>query len=128
MKAHPPIYWNPSELEEALAFPSILHEQPHAVEVIPQENHWSLFEALCRDSAATGNIIQDAWFAALAIESGCEWITVDRDYARFKGLRHSNSSTELYILKMAYSICIRLFAGKAKVQRRRAFCAVRRSE
>ena len=31
-------------------------------------------------------IIQDAWFAALAIESGCEWITTDRDYARFPGL------------------------------------------
>jgi hypothetical protein len=26
-------------------------------------------------------------FAALAIESGCEWITVERDYARFKDLR-----------------------------------------
>jgi predicted nucleic acid-binding protein len=32
-------------------------------------------------------LIQDAWFAALAIESGCEWITADRDYARFDGLR-----------------------------------------
>ena len=28
-----------------------------------------------------------AWFAALAIESGCEWITMDHDYARFSGLR-----------------------------------------
>jgi hypothetical protein len=26
-------------------------------------------------------------FAALAIESGCEWITTDRDYSRFPGLR-----------------------------------------
>jgi hypothetical protein len=31
--------------------------------------------------------VQDAWFAALAIESGCEWITTDRNYARFEGLR-----------------------------------------
>ena len=23
---------------------------------------------------ATGNLVQDAWFAALAIEAGCEWI------------------------------------------------------
>jgi toxin-antitoxin system PIN domain toxin len=84
---HPRIYRNPSELEEVLEFARILQEQPHAVPVIPQENHWSIFEALCKDSAASGNIIQDAWFAALAIESGCEWITVDRDYARFKGLR-----------------------------------------
>jgi predicted nucleic acid-binding protein len=34
----------------------------------------------------TGNLVQDAWFAALAIEAGCEWITTDRDYARFPGL------------------------------------------
>jgi predicted nucleic acid-binding protein len=31
----------------------------------------------------------DAYFAALAIEFGCEWITLDRDFARFKGLRWS---------------------------------------
>jgi predicted nucleic acid-binding protein len=31
--------------------------------------------------------VDDARFAALAIEAGCEWITLDRDYARFPGLR-----------------------------------------
>jgi hypothetical protein len=30
--------------------------------------------------------VTDAWFAALAIESGCDWITLDRDFARFPGL------------------------------------------
>ena len=34
-------------------------------------------------------MITDAWYAALAIESGCEWITFDRDYARFPGLKWS---------------------------------------
>jgi hypothetical protein len=38
---------------------------------------------MCTKAKATGNLAQDAWFAALAIESGCEWITTDRDYARF---------------------------------------------
>ena len=28
-----------------------------------------------------------AWFAALAIEHGCEWVTLDRDFERFPGLR-----------------------------------------
>ncbi len=36
---------------------------------------------------ARGNLMPDVWFAALAIESGCEWITFDRDFARFPGLR-----------------------------------------
>lgn len=32
----------------------------------------------------------DAYFAALAIESGAEWVTADHDYARFPGLRWSH--------------------------------------
>lgn len=35
------------------------------------ENH-AQHEA-CLESIIIGNLIQDAWFAALAIESGCEW-------------------------------------------------------
>ena len=36
---------------------------------------------------ATGNLVPDAYIAALASESGAELITTDRDYARFPGLR-----------------------------------------
>jgi predicted nucleic acid-binding protein len=35
------------------------------------------------------SLIPDAWLAALAIESGCEWVTLDQDYGRFEGLRWS---------------------------------------
>jgi predicted nucleic acid-binding protein len=42
--------------------------------------------------------VRDAWLAALAIESGCELVTTDRDFARFPGLRWRHpldgSSTE----------------------------------
>jgi predicted nucleic acid-binding protein len=41
----------------------------------------------CRDCDARGSRVPDAYFAALAIESGCEWITTDRDCSRFRGLR-----------------------------------------
>jgi hypothetical protein len=34
-----------------------------------------------------GNLVADAYLAALAIESGSEWITTDRDYGRFPGLK-----------------------------------------
>jgi hypothetical protein len=33
-----------------------------------------------------GNLVPDAYLAALAIESGSTWITTDRDYSRFAGL------------------------------------------
>lgn len=33
---------------------------------------------------ATGNLIPDAYHAALAIEHGYEWISLDRGFARYK--------------------------------------------
>jgi uncharacterized protein len=86
---HPRIFVQPSSLAEALEFCRTLLEQPNATMITPGERHWSIFESLCRQSKASGNLIQDAWFAALAIESGCEWITSDRDFVRFPGLTWS---------------------------------------
>ena len=87
ISTHPRIYARPSGPQDALAFAGLLLEQPIATVIQPGERHWSIFENLCRQSGASGNLAQDAWLAALAIESGCEWITLDRDYARFGGLR-----------------------------------------
>lgn len=84
---HPRMFAQPSPLDEALAFSRVLLQQPTCTVVQPGERHWEIFDGLCRSAKATGNLIQDAWFAALAIESGCEWVTTDRDYARFTGLR-----------------------------------------
>ena len=83
---HRRIFAHASTLDDAFEFSRVNLEQPNATVNAPGDGHWSIFESLCQDSDATGNIAQDAWFAALAIESGCEWITTDRDYARFKGL------------------------------------------
>jgi len=55
--------------------------------VAPGERHWDIFGRLCREGGATGNLVPDAWLAALAIEWGCEFVTTDRDFARFPGLR-----------------------------------------
>lgn len=87
VSTHPAIFAQPSQLDEALAFCRALMEQPHGQLVQPGERQWSIFAELCRRTQASGNLVQDAWFAALAIENGCEWITTDRDYSRFPGLR-----------------------------------------
>jgi len=84
---HPGIFARPSRLEEVTGFATLLMEQPHCHLVTPGARHWNIFTEVCRHSHARGNLVQDAWFAALAIESGCEWITTDRDYTRFEGLR-----------------------------------------
>ena len=83
---HPRVFAHPDPLEDAVAFASTLLNQPHCQIIEPGPRHWSIFTGLCRSANAYGNLVQDAWLAALAIESGCEWITNDRDFARFEGL------------------------------------------
>ena len=84
---HPRVFAQPSELEEVLQFCELILTQPHCLFIRPGPGHWDLFRGLCIQGDARGNLVPDAWFAALAIESGCEWVTLDRDYARFPGLR-----------------------------------------
>jgi len=71
----------------ALEFADYVRSSPRAVRLEPGERHWPLFRDLCRSANAKGNLVSDAWLAALAMECGGEWITADRGYARFPGLR-----------------------------------------
>lgn len=84
---HPRVFQTPSTVATALLFVTALRAAPNAVAIDPGSRHWGLFERLCLDVGAKGNLVADAYLAALAIESGCEWITTDRDFARFPGLR-----------------------------------------
>jgi toxin-antitoxin system PIN domain toxin len=84
---HPKVFVKPSRLDEVLRFCNILLAQSRCVVIQPGERHWEIFTRLCTEADARGNLVPDAWFAALAMESGCEWTTLDRDYARFSGLR-----------------------------------------
>ena len=84
---HPAVFSRPSPLGDALAFVEEVRSQPGCVVIAPGARHWQIFTQLCRASAARGNLVPEAYFAALAIEPGSEWITMDGDYARFPGLR-----------------------------------------
>ena len=64
-------------------------EQDSAVIVQPGEQHWSIFKRICAASEAKGNLVQDGWYAALAIESSSEWVTMDDDFVVFPDLRWS---------------------------------------
>ena len=83
---NPRAFKAPSAIEEAFGFCEDLLGQPHCQVVEPGERHWDIFRRLCIETDTRGSRVSDAWFAALAIEWGCEWITLDRDYARFPGL------------------------------------------
>jgi toxin-antitoxin system PIN domain toxin len=84
---HPRVFDIPSPATDALQYVRRLREAPTAVVLGPGQRHWSIFIDLVASSGARGNLVPDAFHAALAIEHGCEWITTDRGFARFPGLR-----------------------------------------
>lgn len=49
--------------------------------------HWSRFSEFCRHLQLRGNLLSDAYLAALALEQGVELITFDRGFGRHPGLR-----------------------------------------
>ncbi len=83
---HPRVLLQPASIETALAFTDTIRVATATV-VSPGDRHWSIFERLCRSVGARGNLVSDAFHAALAIETGAEFITTDRDFSRFPGLR-----------------------------------------
>jgi toxin-antitoxin system PIN domain toxin len=83
---HPRVFDPPSHLADAMAFAQLLRGQPNAVTVAPGVRHWNIFASLCLTAGVKGNLVPDAYLAALAIESGSDWVTTDRDYSRFPGL------------------------------------------
>jgi toxin-antitoxin system PIN domain toxin len=83
---HPRVFAPATPVRAALAFVEALRSQPSAVPIQPGARHWDIFTRLCHDASARGNLVPDAFLAALAIESGSEFITTDGDYARFPDL------------------------------------------
>ena len=84
---HRRVFTRPTPLTQALDFCEALRGRPNATVVEPGRRHWQIFSRLCAETGARGNLIPDAYLAALAIETGSEWITTDGDYKRFAGLR-----------------------------------------
>ncbi len=84
---HPRIFKQPTPLNIALEFLEILRASPATVPVLPGERHWEIFTNLCTQIDAKGNKVPDAFLAALAIEQGATWISADRGFGGYPGLR-----------------------------------------
>lgn len=80
---NPSVFDPPSSTTEAFRFIDALLAQPSCVFVRPGPRHWALFRQLCQNPGVRGNLVADAAHAALAIESGCVWVSADTDFARF---------------------------------------------
>jgi toxin-antitoxin system PIN domain toxin len=84
---HPRVFDPPTPILRALEFAAALRSRPNVVAIEPGRRHFDIFTRLCGEADARGNLVADAYLAALAIESGSDWVTTDRDYSRFPGLR-----------------------------------------
>ena len=80
---NPKIFDPPSAPADAFQFIDALLAQPGCVSIRPGPRHWAIFRRLCQDPRVRGNLVADAAHAALAIESGCVWVTANTDFARF---------------------------------------------
>lgn len=84
---HPKVFKEPTPLGLALEFANDFRSREEVHVLSPGQNHWIRFAELCRQADARGNLIPDAYHAALAFETGCEWVTLDRGFGRYPGLR-----------------------------------------
>ena len=84
---HPRIFRTPTPLRAALDFVEDFRARDEVHLFAPGPDHWQVFTELCRKVGAKGNLVPDAYHAAVAIEVGCEWISLDRGFSRFPGLR-----------------------------------------
>jgi len=80
-------YPRPTPATDAFAFCDNLLSQPHCEALEPGERHWDIFQQLCIETDTSGSMTTDAWYAALAIEWGCELVSFDRDFLKFPGLK-----------------------------------------
>jgi uncharacterized protein len=81
----PRIFRTPTPAAEILDELERLRTVAHVIR--PGRTWWPVFRQLCLLSSARGPLVSDAAHATTAIEAGATWVTFDRGFARFPGLR-----------------------------------------
>lgn len=85
---HPKVISPPTPTADALGFVQWLVEAPGVQWLGPSRQVWSVFEGIAvEDRGVRGNLVPDAYLAALCRAHGATIATSDRDFARFEGLR-----------------------------------------
>jgi hypothetical protein len=80
------VFVRPDPVDAVLDFVDVLLEPPAQL-LQAGANHWARFGELCRHLQLRGNLVPDAYLAALALEQSAELITFDRGYGRYPRLR-----------------------------------------
>lgn len=84
---NPRIVADPAPTPEALRFVHALRNGARARGLTATDSTWAQLESFAgTDSQVRGNLVPDAWLAAMARSHGGRVATADRGFARFHGL------------------------------------------
>lgn len=84
---NPRIFADPAPTAEALTFVDRLRGARRGRPVTATPATWNVLAGhIAEDRGIRGNLVPDAYLAALAISHGCRLATADRGLARFSGL------------------------------------------
>ena len=86
LATNPRVFVQPDTVDAVLDYIDALLDPPVQV-VIAGTGHWPRFARLCRELGLRGNLVPDAYLAALALEQRAELVTFDRGFGRYPRLR-----------------------------------------
>lgn len=84
--SHPAVFPNPLTTERALAIVDTWCRRPNVVHPEPSAGFLAGFAEALERAGARGNLVNDAFLAALAHEYDATVVTFDRDFGRFAGV------------------------------------------
>lgn len=79
---------------EAFDFCSSIFAIPVYIRLLHSAQHWTHFQALVTSTNSSGGDVADAYLAAFAIENDATFVTFDRGFAKFPGLKVFNPADE----------------------------------
>ena len=86
LATNPRVFVNPDPVEGVLEYVEALLEPPAQL-LQAGGTHWTRFAELCRHLQLRGNLVPDAYLAAVALEQRAELVTFDRGFGRYPRLR-----------------------------------------
>ncbi|MGI8702144.1 MAG: type II toxin-antitoxin system VapC family toxin [Nocardioidaceae bacterium] len=86
LATHPSVFPRPLSLSESSQVLDSWLASPMVIAIEPTPRHLALLRGLLAGAGATGNLVNEAHLAALALEHGASVVSFDRDFARFEGL------------------------------------------
>ena len=84
------VFTEPLDPSAAMAFIDSLTASPVVAVLEPGPRHWSMFRSMVLEHRPSSVDMTDVYLAAAALEINATWVSFDRGFSRFEGLRWVN--------------------------------------